>query len=438
MGETATTDINVAMHYLKRAPATTPQDQRSLTSTVETLLQSIKTGGRDRVLELAATFDDFHGDPRLEIAKVEALASSASSQICRDIDAAHARIQRFAQAQLESVQDFEVELEPGLIAGQRLVPVSTAGCYIPGGRYAHIASALMSITTARVAGVPWITASTPPRDGVLDPVMAYAIAKAGADEVLLLGGVQAIGAMAYGIFGRAPADLLVGPGNAYVSEAKRQLFGEVGIDMFAGPTEILVVADDTADPDVVAEDLVSQAEHGPDSPAWLVTTDDGLANAVLERVPALIAALPSPSREAAEYAWQHRGEVVIATTREEAAAAADRYAPEHLEVMAADLPWWHGRLRNYGSLFLGPETTVSFGDKCTGPNHILPTRGAARYTGGLSVHKFLKKLTYQKMSGGAAARLAPEAARICRAEGMEAHARAVDLRASKDEGNDAR
>ena len=226
MGETATTDINVAMHYLKRAPATTPQDQRSLTSTVETLLQSIKTGGRDRVLELAATFDDFHGDPRLEIAKVEALASSASSQICRDIDAAHARIQRFAQAQLESVQDFEVELEPGLIAGQRLVPVSTAGCYIPGGRYAHIASALMSITTARVAGVPWITASTPPRDGVLDPVMAYAIAKAGADEVLLLGGVQAIGAMAYGIFGRAPADLLVGPGNAYVSEAKRQLTSE--------------------------------------------------------------------------------------------------------------------------------------------------------------------------------------------------------------------
>jgi len=417
------------MEYLKRALAVPESDLRSVASTVEELLGSIKSGGQDRVLELATKFDGFEGDPRLGAGALQALASSGSPELCRDIDAAHARIQRFARAQLASIRDFEVELEPGLIAGQRLVPVATAGCYIPGGRYAHIASALMSITTARVAGVPRVIACTPPRDGAIDPVMAYAIAKAGADEVLMLGGVQAIGAMAYGIFGSAPADLLVGPGNAYVSEAKRQLFGGVGIDMFAGPTEILVVADHTADPELVAQDLVSQAEHGPDSPAWLVATDRELASAVLERVPAHIARLPSPSREAAERAWRTRGEIVVAATREEAAAAADDYAPEHLEVMAADLEWWRARLRNYGSLFLGPETTVSFGDKCTGPNHILPTRGAARYTGGLSVHKFLKKLTYQQMTSAAAARLAPEAARICRAEGMEAHARAVDARA---------
>jgi len=405
-------------------------DMRSVASTVEELLRSIESGGQARVLELASKFDGFEGDPRVSAELIERQASLASPEIRRDIDAAHERIRRFAQAQLESVHDFEIELEPGLIAGQRLVPVSTAGCYIPGGRYAHIASALMSITTARVAGVPWVIACTPPRDGTIDPTMAYAISKAGANEVLTLGGVQAIGAMAYGILVRSPCDLLVGPGNAYVSEAKRQLFGEVGIDMFAGPTEILVVADHTADPELVAEDLVSQAEHGPDSPAWLVTTDQELASAVLERVPKYIERLPSPNREAAQRAWETRGEIVVTANREDAAAAADRYAPEHLEVMAEDLEWWRGRLQNYGSLFLGPETTVSFGDKCTGPNHILPTRGAARYTGGLSVHKFLKKLTYQQMTRDAAERLAPEAARICRAEGMEGHARSVDARSS--------
>lgn len=416
--------------FLKRAAHSAATSMDLASARVREMLETIATGGEDAVRRYARELDGYEGDILLSPERVAARAELVDAQTAADIDAAHQRIHSFARAQRESLTEFEVELEPGLHTGQRVVPVDGAGCYVPGGRYAHVASALMSITTARAAEVEHVVATTPPRDGDLDPSIAYAMRKAGADAVLLAGGVQAVAALARGLFTGKPANVLVGPGNRYVAEAKRQLFGGVGIDMIAGPTEILVIADATADPELVAIDLVGQAEHGPDSPAWLVTTDEALGRAVLERVPTLIATLPEPNRSAARTAWADCGEVIVVPDRAAAARTSDRYAPEHLEVHATDLEWWRDVLRNYGSLFLGPETNVSYGDKCSGPNHILPTRGVARYSGGLSVHKFLKVLTWQRMSAEASARMAPEAARLCRAEGMEAHARGAEARRS--------
>lgn len=306
--------------------------------------------------------------------------------------------------------------------------MSSAGCYVPGGRYSHIASALMTITTAKVAGVGHITAVSPPREDGIPDAIVYAMDLCGADLILNLGGVQGIAAMAQGLFGGKPADILVGPGNSYVAEAKRMLFGEVGIDMFAGPTDSLVIADHTASVETVAWDLVSQAEHGTDSPVWLVTTDRDLAQGVMNRVHVLIDSLPEPNVSAARAAWEDRAEVILCDTREEAATISDQYAPEHLQVQAEDLDWWLDRLAAYGSLFLGQETIVSFGDKSAGPNHVLPTSGAARYTGGLSVHKFTKTVTWQRCTPDASHELAQRTARISRMEGMEGHARAAELR----------
>jgi len=321
---------------------------------------------------------------------------------------------------------------PGLVAGQRLVPVNVAGCYVPTGRYAHIASAYMGIATAKAAGVPTVVAcSTPYRGEGVHPHVMYAMKVAGADVVMTLGGVQAIATLAYGLFTGKPADIVVGPGNKFVAEAKRLLFGKVGIDVFAGPSEIAVIADDSADPAIVASDLVGQAEHGHESPAWLFTTSRALADEVMRRVPVLIERLPPTARDAAGAAWRDYGEVIIADSPEEVAAVSDRHAPEHLEVHARDLDGWLARLTCYGSLFLGEETTVAFGDKASGPNHILPTMGAARYSGGLSVHKFMKPLTWQRMSRDAARDIAQVTARISRLEGMEAHARPADDRLDK-------
>ena len=323
-------------------------------------------------------------------------------------------------------------MAPGLTAGQRLVPVNVAGCYVPTGRYAHIASAYMSIATAKAAGVPTvIAASTPYKGEGIHPQVLYAMKVAGADVVLTLGGVQAIAALAYGLFTGKPADIIVGPGNKYVAEAKRVLFGKVGIDVLAGPTEIGIIADDSADPAIVASDLVGQAEHGHESPAWLITLSEKLGKDVMQRVPELIEKLPATAREAAGAAWRDYGEITFCNDREEAAQVSDRYAPEHLEVHARDLDWWLARLTCYGSLFLGEETTVAFGDKASGPNHILPTKGAARYSGGLSVHKFMKTLTWQRMTREANRELAQVTARISRLEGMEAHARTADDRMDK-------
>ena len=303
---------------------------------------------------------------------------------------------------------------------------------MPTGRYAHIASAYMSVATAKAAGVPTVVAcSTPYKGEGIHPYVLYAMKVAGADVVMTLGGVQAIAAMAFGLFTGKPADIIVGPGNKFVAEAKRMLFGKVGIDVFAGPSEVAVIADETADPEVVAVDLVGQAEHGHESPAWLFTTSRPLAEKVMARMPELIDQLPPTARDAAAAAWRDYGEVFVCDTREEIVEVSDRYASEHLEIHAADLDWWLNTLSNYGSLFLGEETTVAFGDKASGPNHILPTKYAARYSAGLSVHKFLKPLTWQRMDREACKTIAQATARISRLEGMEAHARTADLRLAK-------
>ncbi len=328
--------------------------------------------------------------------------------------------------------DVELEIVPGLIAGQKAIPVRAAGCYVPGGRYSHIASAIMTVTTAKVAGCEHIAACSPPRPDVgINPAIIYAANLCGANKILSMGGVQGVAAMTFGLFGLPQADILVGPGNQFVAEAKRILFGRVGIDMIAGPTDSLVLADADADPFMVATDLVSQAEHGYNSPVWLVTDSRALAEKVMELVPGLIADLPELNRTNAEAAWRDYAEVIVCADREEMAACSDDYAPEHLTVQAADLPWWLDRLQCYGSLFLGEETTVSFGDKASGTNHVLPTSRSAKYTGGLSVHKYMKIVTWQRSTRDGSKPVAEATARISRLEGMEGHARAADARLHK-------
>lgn len=422
----------MAINYLKKADKTTSTGEQDVRDAVSAILEAVRAGGEAAARDYARTLDKWDGPILVDAAGRQAAADRVPDQVKQDIAFAHDRIRRFAAAQHASLTETEIALGDGLVAGQRLVPMSAAGCYIPGGRYAHIASALMSVTTAKVAGVPHIVACSPPRDAHgIDPVVLYALDHCGADAILCIGGVQAIAAMAHGLFTGTAADILVGPGNQYVAEAKRMLFGSVGIDMFAGPSEIAIIADETADPDVVACDLVGQAEHGYNSPAWLITTSRALAEQAMARVPAHIEGLPALNRNNAEAAWRDYGEVVLCDSREDAARMSDQYAPEHLEVHAADLDWWLHRLRNYGSLFLGEETTVAFGDKTSGPNHILPTKGAARYTGGLSVHKFVKILTWQRMTRAANRDIAQVTARISRREGMEGHARTGDIRLRK-------
>ena len=420
------------MIYLKKAdksPTTGEEDTRRI---VQDMLAKIENGGEDMAREYAENLDKWTGDIVVTSEEIAAAGERLSQRARDDIHFAYDRVKKFAEAQLASMQEFETELSPGLIAGQKLIPVHTAGCYVPGGRYAHIASAIMSVTTAKVAGVKNVIACSPTRgsDGV-HPSILYAAGLAGADTILALGGVQGIAAMAFGLFSGHPADVLVGPGNRFVAEAKRILYGRVGIDMFAGPTEIAVIADETADPDIVASDLISQAEHGFDSPAWLISTSQELAEQVIERIPSCIARLSDPNKAAAECAWRDYGEVIIAETREEAVEQSDIYAPEHLEVHTKDLEWWLAELSNYGSLFLGEETTVTYGDKASGPNHILPTKGAARYSGGLSVGKFIKTVTWQRMNREANRDVGAVSARISRAEGMEGHALAGDDRLHK-------
>jgi sulfopropanediol 3-dehydrogenase len=396
------------------------------------MLADIVSRGEAAVREYAARLDGWTGEILVTDDELERRTRDIPAPVKRDIEFATAQVARFADAQRESIREFAIEIQPGLVAGQRLVPVNVAGCYVPTGRYAHIASAYMSIATAKAAGVPTVVACSTPYQGQgIHPQVLYAMKVAGADVIMTLGGVQAIAAMAYGLFTGKPADIVVGPGNKFVAEAKRMLFGQVGIDVFAGPSEIAVVADDTADAAIVASDLVGQAEHGHESPAWLFTTSRALAQDVIRHVPLLIEALPPVARDAAGAAWRDYGEVIVCDSREDAATICDRHAPEHLEVHARDLDWWLARLTCYGSLFLGEETTVAFGDKASGPNHILPTKGAARYSGGLSVHKFMKTLTWQRMDRAAARQIGQVSARISRLEGMEAHARTADDRLAK-------
>ena len=420
------------IEYLKRATKTPETESDNARAVVADMLAAIEASGEQAVRDYAEKLDHWTGPIMLTADEIERRSAEVPEAVRRDIELATGQVRAFALAQRRSISDFSVELMPGLVAGQRLVPVNVAGCYVPTGRYAHIASAYMSIATAKAAGVETVVAcSTPYRGGGIHPYVLYAMRVAGADVIMTLGGVQAIAALAFGLFSGKPADIIVGPGNKFVAEAKRMLFGKVGIDVFAGPSEVAIIADAGADAEIVACDLVGQAEHGHESPAWLFTTSRALAETVMRRVPELIDALPVPAREAAGAAWRDYGEVVLGASRDEVAEVSDRYACEHLEVHAQDLDWWLARLTNYGSLFLGEETTVAFGDKTSGPNHILPTRRAARYSAGLSVHKFLKPLTWQRADRDACKALAPATARISRLEGMEAHARTADARMRK-------
>ena len=387
----------MAIQYLKKADKTAAQEAVDTSATVMNILNDIEAKGDEGALHYAAQFDHYNGNLILTDDEIAAAAEQVPQKLKDDIAFAHDNVRRFAQLQRSTIADVDMEIVPGLTAGQKAIPVNSAGCYIPGGRYSHIASAIMTVTTAKVAGVNNVIAGSPPRPEIgIAPAIIYAANLCGADKILAMGGVQGVASMAFGLFGLPKADILVGPGNQYVAEAKRILFGRVGIDMFAGPTDSLILADKTADAHIVATDLVSQAEHGYNSPVWLVTDSSELAIAVLEAVPALIAELPGQNGENAAAAWRDFGEIIVCSNREEMAQVSDDYAPEHLTVQAKDLSWWLERLTNYGSLFLGEETTVTYGDKASGPNHVLPTNGAAKYTGGLSVHKFMKLVTWQQ------------------------------------------
>ena len=423
----------MTIKYLKKSPKQPTTDDLKTREIVQKLLNGLEKSREDGCKELTKKFDKYDGEIIISKEKIDDIGKSLDQKTKDDIKFSYDRVRKFAEAQLKNYgQDFEVELSKGLFAGQKLVPVNTAGCYIPGGRYAHIASAVMSVTTAKVAGVKNIIACSPPKENVgAHPAIIYTANLCGADVILNLGGVPAIAAMTYGMFGNEPADILVGPGNQFVAEAKRILFGKVGIDLFAGPTEIAVIADETADSEIVAVDLVGQAEHGYNSPAWLYTTSKKLAEEVMKRVPELISELPELPRTSAEAAWRDYGEVILCDNEEEMAKVSDDYAPEHLEVQTKNDKWFHDRLKNYGSLFIGEETTVAYGDKCSGTNHILPTKGAGKYTGGLFVGKFIKTLSFQRMTKESTKEVGSAAARISRYEGMEAHARTGDARLRK-------
>jgi sulfopropanediol 3-dehydrogenase len=419
-------------NYLKKASKTPETETSNAQQVVVEMLANIEKNGESAVREYAKSLDKWTGDIVLTQDQINKIISEVPSLVKQDIDFAVKQVYDFAIAQKESIHNFSTELYPGVLAGQKVIPVNVVGCYAPSGRYAHIASAYMTVATAKAAGVKNIIAcSSPFRGGGIHPYVLYAFKAAGADVIMTLGGVQAIASLALGLFTGKPADVVVGPGNKFVAEAKRTLFGKVGIDVFAGPSEIGIIADETADPHIVASDLVGQAEHGHESPAWLFTSSKELACQVAQLVPEMIDRLPPTAKDAAACAWRDYGEIILCDSREEIVKISDQYASEHLEIHAKDLDWWLDHLTCYGSLFLGEETTVAFGDKTSGPNHVLPTKGAARYSGGLSVHKFMKTLTWQKMTKEASKQMAVVTARISRLEGMEAHARTADDRLDK-------
>jgi sulfopropanediol 3-dehydrogenase len=415
--------------YLKKASKAATTGQERIRNTVGEILDSIRNRGETAVREYAVKFDNWKRDFILTEDEIQQLITSVPQQVKDDIDFAYDQVYGFALKQRKSLLEFEAELYPGVILGQRLVPCKCAGCYVPGGRFAHAASAIMSVATSKAAGVPFVVACSPPRGDNINPAVAYALTLAKADAILAIGGVQAIATMAFGLFTGKPADIIVGPGNALVAEAKRLLYGEIGIDVFAGPTESMIMADKTADPMIVAVDLVSQAEHGVDSPVWLVTDSKKLAEKVIEIMPKVIIDLPHP--EVALSAWNDYGEVILCRDRNEMVEVSDEYAAEHVQIIAEDLDWYLQQLENYGSLFLGEACTVAYGDKVSGTNHILPTKKAGRYSGGLNVGKFIKTLTYQRLTPDANRKIAAVASRISRVEGMEGHARSADIRLRK-------
>ena len=422
--------------YLKAAvpAARVARDLAGVRETVTSVIAGVRERGDAAVREYSAKFDNWSPDDfRLPAAQIEEIVGLLPAQVIEDIEFAQTQVRGFAAAQLASMSEFEVETLPGVFLGQKHLPVASAGAYIPGGRYPLTASAHMTVLTAKAAGVERVVACTPPIRGQVPAATVAAAHLAGADEIYLLGGVQAVTALSLGTETIGKVDLLAGPGNAYVAEAKRQLFGEVGIDLLAGPTEILVIADSTAEPEVVAIDLLSQAEHGPDSPAVLVTTSRELGETVLGYIDKILPGMPTS--DFAGPAWRDHGQVIVVDDRDEAFAVADAFAFEHVEVLTAAPRDALEKMRNYGALFLGEGTCVSYGDKVIGTNHVLPTRGAARYTGGLWVGKYLKTVTYQEVrSPESSALLGDVCGRASRVELFEGHARSGDIRAAKVDG----
>ena len=416
--------------YLKRGKdaAERAEADAKVRKTVESILAEIEAGGDKAVRTLSEKFDNWSPKNfRLSESEIEAAMSKVAKRDLEDIRFAQAQVRNFAQAQRAALTDIEVETLPGVILGHRNIPVGSVGCYVPGGRYPMVASAHMSVVTARVAGVSRIVACAPPHEGGPHPAIVAAMHLGGADEIYVLGGVQAVGAMALGTDTIAPVDMLVGPGNAYVAEAKRQLFGRVGIDLLAGPTETLIIADETVDGELCATDLLGQAEHGPTSPAILLTTSDKLARDTMAEVERLLKILPTG--EVAGQAWADYGEVIVCEDDAEMVREANRIASEHVQVMTREPDYFLENMTNYGALFLGPRTNVAYGDKVIGTNHTLPTRKAGRYTGGLWVGKFLKTCTYQKvLSDAASARIGEACSRLCVLEGFLAHAEQANIR----------
>ena len=409
-------------------------DSRAVRDVVAEIIDDVRSRGDEAVREYSEKFDSWSpASFRLSPEEIERIVAGVPERVLEDIRFVQQQVRGFAQIQRDSLRDVEVETLPGVRLGQRHIPITASGAYVPGGRYPLTASAHMTIVTAKVAGVQRVAACTPPIRGQVPAATIAAMSLAGADEIYLLGGVQALAALALGTETIGRVDLLAGPGNAYVAEAKRQLFGEVGIDLFAGPTEILVIADEHADPFVVAVDLLSQAEHGPDSPAILITTSQALARAAIAHIAAILPGMPT--RDMAEPAWRDHGEVHVVDDLDEAFALADEFASEHVQVLTREPRRALERMHHYGALFLGEGTCVSYGDKVIGTNHVLPTRGAARYTGGLWVGKYLKTVTYQEVNDTASSAFLGEVCgRAARAELFEGHARSGDVRAAKYAG----
>ena len=417
------------IRYLKSgttAEVTAAEDAK-IRAVVESLLAEIGSRGDAAVREFSARFDNWQPPHfRLNRAQIDACYTELPQQAIDDIRFAQTQVRNFARIQRAALQDVEVETLPGVILGHRNIPVESVGCYVPGGKYPLVASAHMSVVTAKVAGVPRVIAAAPPFNGRPSAAIVVAMDMAGADEIHVLGGVQAVGAMALGTETIRPVDMIVGPGNAFVAEAKRQLFGRVGIDLFAGPTETLVIADDSVDGELCATDLLGQAEHGPSSPAVLITNSDSLAQTTLLEIERQLKILPTG--EVAGRAWRDYGQVIVCDSLDEMVSKADELASEHVQVMTRDPDYFLRHLRNYGALFLGPETNVSYGDKVIGTNHTLPTKKAARYTGGLWVGKFLKTCTYQRITREASVMVGEYCSRLCALEGFMGHKEQADIR----------
>jgi sulfopropanediol 3-dehydrogenase len=426
--------IRVLKHGATEAEKT--EADRKVRQTVESILEDIASRGDAAVRELSARFDKWEPSAfRLRPDEIQSLMNSLPDQVIEDIKFAQAQIRRFAQAQKDSLKDIEIETLPGIRLGHKNIPVNSVGCYVPGGRYPMVASAHMSVLTAKVAGVRRVAACTPPLNGVPPAATVAAMSLGGADEIYLLGGIQAVAAMGLGTETIAPVDMLVGPGNAFVAEAKRQLFGRVGIDLLAGPTETLIIADETADVEMCATDLLGQAEHGPTSPSILLTTSKKIAEGIQAEIDRQLAVLPTA--DIASAAWRDYGQVILCDTDEELLSEADRIASEHVQVLTRDPRWFLERMTNFGALFLGKETNVAYGDKVIGTNHTLPTKKAARYTGGLWVGKFLKTCTYQEVSPEATAMIGEYCSRLCAIENFAGHKEQADLRVRRYGGKNA-